>query len=384
MVKKYFKKSNKKSNKKSRRYSKKSRRYMKKKVISLKKSSRFNKDGVGGKTPSVGRSSRIAANRLLSASLKRNDSAIAHASRNNDFDEVRRLYNDNVNIDSVDSVNNSWTALNWAIYNNNFNLVKFLVYKGADVNFQNQDARLTPLIYSAGNNIKDILKFLIDNGADIDARSRRGNTALMNAVKSDNRGCVAILLMEGANDAILNKNGKTAFRMAVERKRPYAVKDAWEGMKNIMGGSKLDRILKSAAISSSIEHEPTTLLSTFVKEVPDSMKMMKDIISFHDGPIDIRFLDRDSKDYVSFANGVIKAFNTIPEQSDRKNKNIDFFMSFVNEGQSKPWSREKAIMMMEILEKDKGYEYGKDLNDIVNPLRLNLGTLKCKKDLVSL
>ena len=56
---------------------------------------------------------------------------------------------------------------------------------------------------------KDILKFLIDNGADIDARSRRGNTALMNAVKEDNRGCIAILLMGGANDAILNKKGKT-------------------------------------------------------------------------------------------------------------------------------------------------------------------------------
>ena len=81
----------------------------------------------------------------------------------------------------------------------------------------------------------------------------------------------------------------------------------------------------------------------------------------------------------------MKAF-LLPEGPERKNKSIDFFLSFVNAGLSEPWSRERAIAMMKVLVKDRGHEYGRELGVAVNPLRLNLRTLEydAERALVSL
>jgi len=395
----------KKSNKKQKRSIKKQKRSIKnrKKKSNVKKrrSSRITgikrlniyKDGMEGgseetKEPSVGSPPAI---------VRRNDDAIVIAARRGDLDEVTRLYDDGVSLDSTDYI--GFTALIAASDQGHSSIVDYLI--NILININNGaalDSRVrggpTALMMAASNGKEKVLKQLISAGADLNVRSNNGNTALMRAVFYDRRSCLAQLLMERADDTIVNEDGETAFQMAVRKNRPYGVVDAWEGMKaRNMNASKFFTVLNSAkAASAAPVSDDTTPLAAFSHVVPDAMEMMGDIMSFVTGPtsfdadMDPRFIDIKSDVYESFATGVIRAFNSIPEESDRNNKPIDFFLPFVNAGLSEPWSRERAIAMMKVLVKDRIRGYGRYLVPEVNPLRLTLSTLEYneERDLVSL
>ena len=56
---------------------------------------------------------------------------------------------------------NEGEALRWACYNDNIEIVKFLLAKGADINVK----RDHPIYWAINNNNIELVKLLLDNGA---------------------------------------------------------------------------------------------------------------------------------------------------------------------------------------------------------------------------
>jgi len=62
-----------------------------------------------------------------------------------------------------------------------------------------------------------IVDYLIDHGVELDARTTKGQTALMLAAESGPYGVVRALLRRGANLFVRDREGRTAFDLAVQR-----------------------------------------------------------------------------------------------------------------------------------------------------------------------
>jgi ankyrin repeat protein len=70
------------------------------------------------------------------------------------------------------------TSLHLASRNGHFDVVEFLVKKGAEVNKQEDKTLLTALHYAARRGFLKIIKFLIDNGANSNLRDKQGKSCL--------------------------------------------------------------------------------------------------------------------------------------------------------------------------------------------------------------
>lgn len=94
-------------------------------------------------------------------------------------------------------------ALLWGQYN----IARFLIEKGADVNRMSPNGAL-PLHTAAGKDTA-MTQYLLDHGADINKEEAYGQTALHKAVFSSNLGTVTLLIERGANVNARNSEGFT-------------------------------------------------------------------------------------------------------------------------------------------------------------------------------
>ena len=140
-----------------------------------------------------------------------------------------------------------WTALHWASYKKDTTILKFLINKGANVNFKKSQDGLTPLALAClGENLggiiillrqgvkidhqnpngysalhfsihvknNEIIKSLVSSGAKVNIQDKEGFTPLMLAVKMNDLFKVRLLIQYGASDLTENKDGKTAIDIA--------------------------------------------------------------------------------------------------------------------------------------------------------------------------
>lgn len=354
--------------------------------------------GVGGKVDGLRRSDRLSSARSASQSSalttqagggggdavpeRTNDPAIVRAAQNGNLGRVMSLYHkDNVSLDSFQLMRT--TALMMASQMGFALIVQFLISHKATLDCVST-AGFTALAEAAFNGHESILGYLIDAGANLNISNAIGRTPLMWAVLQDHRSCIARLLMEGADDTLMDECGDTAFGIAMRNNRPYAVRELWEEMKKAgLSDSKMDAVLGSAivtAVAPSPMTDDSSPLAAFIHQVPESMIMMQGIMTFlHRGAeaaTDPRILDRNSMEYTRFATGVLNAYASLPGGIAREgNKSIDFFIPFVNADHTTLITRERAIAMMKVLVNDREYGYGRELDLVVNPLRLNLSTL---------
>ncbi|UNF62747.1 ankyrin repeat domain-containing protein [Spiroplasma poulsonii] len=98
----------------------------------------------------------------------------------------------------------NYENLNLTILLNNFDLTRFLVVIGADVNLQDENGR-TPLFVATSINNPEMVQLLLDNGADINLQNKNGITPLNFAVIKKNLKMVQLLLDKGANVSIQNE-----------------------------------------------------------------------------------------------------------------------------------------------------------------------------------
>lgn len=305
--------------------------------------------------------------------IRRNDPIMVDAVRRGDLREVRRLYEEEgVSVDSF-----------------------ALHYKVSAVHRACLSGR------------KDILEYLIEKGASLNVKNRDGYTPLDYAVHDDQRSCIPLLLMNGADDASRDNEGKiSAFECALRediyrgRKlvpRPYAQREIWDSMKIVMCDSTRDLILGCAATAAAagvVKAEDETFLSSFMSDVPESMMMMKDVMGFFSVPLEFgpelnpRFLDKRGALYQDVARCVMRGFHTTAVRK----KPLRYFEPFINKGRREGFSMEWITEMMRVLAGDRDDRVGIGWSEaeknwvFTNDMNLHLSSLVYdeERDIVSL
>ena len=103
------------------------------------------------------------------------------------------------------------TPLMLAAIRNQLDIAELLIARGAEVNRPGW----SPLHYAASHGHIAMMRLLLDKSAYIDAESPDGNTPLMMAAYySKSPLAVKLLLEEGADPTVTNKNGNTAQELA--------------------------------------------------------------------------------------------------------------------------------------------------------------------------
>ncbi len=90
-----------------------------------------------------------------------------------------------------------YSALDFACFGNNFDIVKLLVEAGADINAVNNRNK-TALRYAVGQDNEAIIEYLLDKGADVNVVCNRGSTALIAAAYLGAFSAVKLLAAKGA------------------------------------------------------------------------------------------------------------------------------------------------------------------------------------------
>lgn len=126
------------------------------------------------------------------------------------------------------------TALMLAANANDLALANLLIEAGASVNRPNW----TPLHYAASKGHTEMMRLLIENDAYIDAESPNGTTPLMMAAYYATPKAVKLMLEEGADPTLQNKDGQTALDMALSKDKKLSAQyirvflDALEAKEN--------------------------------------------------------------------------------------------------------------------------------------------------------
>ena len=119
------------------------------------------------------------------------------------------------NMPFIHSVKDSqgWSPLHWAAYEENTEIIKLLLDRGADIKARNNGGD-TPLHWAVYVGKTEIVQLLLDRGADIEAKNNLGDTSLHKAVKNGSTETVQLLLDKNANIETKNNDGDTPLHMA--------------------------------------------------------------------------------------------------------------------------------------------------------------------------
>ena len=88
----------------------------------------------------------------------------------------------------------AWSAIQVASNKGQLAVVKLLVQKGADVNYQHPMTKMTAFHLAAYENFPEIVKFLAANGADLSLKLR-GDVSIVRAVRDAGNPKMAELLL---------------------------------------------------------------------------------------------------------------------------------------------------------------------------------------------
>ncbi|HWD89578.1 MAG TPA: ankyrin repeat domain-containing protein [Mucilaginibacter sp.] len=145
------------------------------------------------------------------------DINLFEASAAGKFDVVAHLlYN------QPDAVNeyaeDGFTPLGLACYFGQFEVARYLVLKGADVNLSsNNGFHVFPIHSAAAGNYTDIVRMLIDNGANVNVRQQAGATPLHSAAQNGNLELLILLLEHGAETNVRMEGGRLPSDVAREK-----------------------------------------------------------------------------------------------------------------------------------------------------------------------
>ena len=111
-----------------------------------------------------------------------------------------------------------FTALGLACYFGHYDIARYLVLKGADVNLpSNNGFRVYPLHSAVAGNYTQIARMLIENNAQVNVKQQAGATALHSAAQNGNIDLLILLLEHGADVSIRMEGGKLPADLAREK-----------------------------------------------------------------------------------------------------------------------------------------------------------------------
>lgn len=133
------------------------------------------------------------------------------------FDEVANLvytHPEAINFHAEDG----FTPLGLACYFGHYEIARYLVLKGADVNLpSNNGFRVYPLHSAVAGDYTQIARMLIENNAQVNVRQQAGVTALHSAAQNGNIDLLILLLEHGADVNIRMEGGKLPADLAREK-----------------------------------------------------------------------------------------------------------------------------------------------------------------------
>jgi len=145
------------------------------------------------------------------------DLNLFEASAAGKFDVVAHLvytHPEAVNFYSEDG----FTPLGLACYFGQYEIARYLVLKGADVNLpSNNGFKVYPLHSAAAANYTDIARMLIEHNAQVNVKQQAGATALHSAAQNGNIDLLILLLEHGADVNIRMEGGKLPADLAREK-----------------------------------------------------------------------------------------------------------------------------------------------------------------------
>src|SRR5215468_224424 len=164
-------------------------------------------------------------------------SEIADAAMKDNKAAVRALIQQKADVNAA-QIDGS-TAVHWAVYHDDFDLLNILIAAGARIDAVTREG-VSPLQMASLYGDPKIIEALLKAGADAKQRGPAGETMLMLAARNGNPGAIRLLVNGGADvNAQEPLRETTALMWAVEQKHPAAVAELLE--------AKADFRLKSAA-----------------------------------------------------------------------------------------------------------------------------------------
>ena len=111
-----------------------------------------------------------------------------------------------------------FTPLGLACYFGQFEVARYLVLKGADVNLpSNNGFHVFPIHSAAAGNYTNIARMLIENGAQVNVKQQAGATPLHSAAQNGNLELLIMLLENGAETSVRMEGGKLPADLASEK-----------------------------------------------------------------------------------------------------------------------------------------------------------------------
>jgi ankyrin repeat protein len=159
---------------------------------------------------------------ILSQIATASDAPLIDAVKQKDVGAVRALLQKHADVNAT--AGDGATALHWAAYRDDREMVELLIKAGAKVNSAN-DLKITPLMLAATNGNAAIVEDLLKAGADPDAASESGVTPLMSAAHTGSAASVRALLDHEAKVNVKETDrDQTALMWAAAQKHPDVVK----------------------------------------------------------------------------------------------------------------------------------------------------------------
>jgi hypothetical protein len=137
---------------------------------------------------------------------------IVEAAKTGDLQTVRSILTQNPSkLNATDE--DHYTPLHWASMRAHWDIVEYLIDKGADVNAIGGDGG-TPLNWAAHHDNVEVIQLMVDKGAKLNSRNKWGMTELHTAIW---RGCIHVVeyfLDHGSDPTIKTNEGWTAMHYA--------------------------------------------------------------------------------------------------------------------------------------------------------------------------
>jgi len=130
------------------------------------------------------------------------------------FEIVKYLVDKKANLNTVD--NSGYTPLTAALSRNKTDIFKYLLEKGAKSDLK--DA-IHPIFVAISVNNIEIIKLLVENKkVNVNLQNEKGVTPLILAANFNNKDIIQYLLKKKADKSLKDKNNKTAFDYAHQKK----------------------------------------------------------------------------------------------------------------------------------------------------------------------
>jgi ankyrin repeat protein len=152
---------------------------------------------------------------VLSRKKRRRD-ALLSAAEDGRMEDVKFLVKKGADVNFA-SPKTGRTPLMRAAENGHLNVVEVLLQKGARINLKSTYSGKTALMRSAQYGHAPIVRLLMEKGADVNSRSTAsGKTALIRACQQGHYKIAKLLLESGAHVNAIDKRGKTALDYCIE------------------------------------------------------------------------------------------------------------------------------------------------------------------------